>query len=121
LRALGLESDASTEEVAERLASLAGAPPARSAEARELWLSFASAVRRSLLRGDQDRFEDAEAANFVVSVMWNDWEPQERSEMWERWGRVLNTEMTEVSDKLLGLVMYVIAPRLAAAGHFRLD
>jgi hypothetical protein len=119
LRAVGLESDASGEEVVGRLAFLAGAPLPESAEARELWLSFASAVPRSLLRGDQDRFEDAEAANFVVSIMVNDWEPDQAPEMWGRWSHVLDTEMTE--DKLLGLVMYVIAPRLAAAGHFRLD
>jgi hypothetical protein len=121
LRAVGLQSDASSEEVVARLASLADAPPARSAEARELWLPFASVFPRSLLRGDQDRFEDAGAGNFVISVMVSDWEPGKAPEMWEGWSRVLDTEMTEVTHILSLLVMRVIAPRLAAAGYFRLD
>jgi hypothetical protein len=97
---------------------VAGAPPIQSNEDEELWLSYALAVPRAVLRGDLDKVEDTEVAHYVVSVLWNNWEPQERSEMWERWGRLLDSD--DPHDRLIDLGIKEIAPRLAAAGHFQL-
>jgi hypothetical protein len=119
---LDLGSEASDEEIAGRLATLAGKRQPETDATRTLWLSLAAAIEHQLIENPPMELDDGEAASYVVIQLLGakdqgEWE-RTRQETWNQWSEALATD--DVDEELRSFVAFEIAPRLAEAGCFRL-